>query len=156
MLDVTAMCELYGVPTELTEAMKGPARGAKSKGWWHAEAVSNLIEPYVSLESAASHSRQQEEALIPGLLQTREWACGLARLDRPSAREEDRERAVEVPLQRQSLLTFVGRSRRSAQRFGPSVPVRRRPAFRCCRRLLRHPGALLAAHPGRPARSVAD
>ncbi|MFD0782688.1 helix-turn-helix domain-containing protein [Micromonospora azadirachtae] len=107
VLDVKAMCELYGVSAELTEAMKGLARETKSKGWWHAygDAVPSWFELYVGLESAASHLRQYEETLIPGLLQTREYALGLARLDRPSARKEDRERAVEVRLQRQSLLS---------------------------------------------------
>ncbi|MFI7519849.1 helix-turn-helix domain-containing protein [Micromonospora globbae] len=107
VLDVKAMCELYGVSAEMTEAMKGLAAETKSKGWWHAygDAVPSWFELYVGLESAASHLRQYEETLIPGLLQTREYALGLARLDRPSASEEDRERAVEVRLQRQGLLS---------------------------------------------------
>ncbi|MEU5563624.1 helix-turn-helix domain-containing protein [Micromonospora musae] len=107
VLDVKAMCELYGVSDEITEAMKGLATETKSKGWWHAygDAVPSWFELYVGLESAAAHLRQYEETLIPGLLQTREYALGLARLDRPSASEEDRERAVEVRLQRQSLLS---------------------------------------------------
>ncbi|WP_319463799.1 helix-turn-helix transcriptional regulator [Micromonospora sp. RTP1Z1] len=107
VLDVKAMCELYNVSAEMTEAMKGLAAETKSKGWWHAygDAVPNWFELYVGLESAAGHLRQYEETLIPGLLQTREYALGLARLDRPSASEEERERAVEVRLQRQSLLS---------------------------------------------------
>ncbi|MEV6373583.1 helix-turn-helix domain-containing protein [Micromonospora musae] len=107
VLDVKAMCELYGVSVEITEAMRGLATETKSKGWWHAygDAVPSWFELYVGLESAAAHLRQYEETLIPGLLQTREYALGLARLDRPSASEADRERAVEVRLQRQSLLS---------------------------------------------------
>ncbi|SCG55509.1 helix-turn-helix domain-containing protein [Micromonospora halophytica] len=107
VLDVKAMCELYGVSAEMTEAMRGLATETKSKGWWHAygDAVPSWFELYVGLESAAAHLRQYEETLIPGLLQTRQYALGLARLDRPSANEEERERAVEVRLQRQSLLT---------------------------------------------------
>ncbi|MFE9203412.1 helix-turn-helix domain-containing protein [Micromonospora sp. NPDC007230] len=107
VLDVKAMCELYGVSAEMTEAMKGLATETKSKGWWHAygDAVPSWFELYVGLESAAAHLRQYEETMIPGLLQTREYALGLARLDRPSAAEEERERAVEVRLQRQGLLS---------------------------------------------------
>ncbi|MEO3777266.1 Scr1 family TA system antitoxin-like transcriptional regulator [Micromonospora sp. B11E3] len=124
VLDVKAMCELYGVSAEMTEAMKGLAAETKSKGWWHAygDAVPSWFELYVGLESAAAHLRQYEETLIPGLLQTREYALGLARLDRPSATEEERERAVEVRLQRQSLDT--------------GTPVRRRAALRRGHRLL--------------------
>ncbi|PSK61863.1 hypothetical protein B0E53_06235 [Micromonospora sp. MH33] len=106
MLDVKAMCELYGVSTELTEAMKGLAAETKSKGWWHAygAAVPNWFELYVGLESAAAHLREYGDNLIPGLLQTRAYALGLYQ---PGSRlnAEERERAVEVRLQRQSLLT---------------------------------------------------
>ncbi|MFI7080614.1 helix-turn-helix domain-containing protein [Micromonospora sp. NPDC049903] len=107
VLDVKAMCELYGVSPEMTEAMRGLATETKSKGWWHAygDAVPSWFELYVGLESAAAHLRQYEEALIPGLLQTRQYALGLARLDQPSISDADRERSVEVRLQRQGLLT---------------------------------------------------
>ncbi|PWU48062.1 transcriptional regulator [Micromonospora globispora] len=107
VLDVKAMCDLYNVSPEMTEAMRGLAAETKSKGWWHAygDAVPSWFELYVGLESAAAHLRQYEESLIPGLLQTREYALGLSRLDRPRATEEERERAVEVRLQRQGLLT---------------------------------------------------
>ncbi|MGY4908413.1 helix-turn-helix domain-containing protein [Micromonospora aurantiaca (nom. illeg.)] len=106
MLDVKAMCELYGVSAEMTEAMRGLAAETKSKGWWHAygDAVPSWFELYVGLESAAAHLREYGDNLIPGLLQTRAYALGLYQ---PGSRlsVEERERAVEVRLQRQSLLT---------------------------------------------------
>ncbi|MFI5488948.1 helix-turn-helix domain-containing protein [Micromonospora echinaurantiaca] len=107
VLDVKAMCELYGVSPEMTEAMRGLAAETKSKGWWHAygDAVPSWFELYVGLESAAAHLRRYDESLIPGLFQTRQYAQAIYRLDRPHASEEDRDRAVEVRLQRQSLLT---------------------------------------------------
>ncbi|NJP31019.1 helix-turn-helix domain-containing protein [Micromonospora sp. HSS6-12] len=107
VLDVKAMCELYGVSPEMTEAMRGLAAETKSKGWWHAygDAVPSWFELYVGLESAAAYLRRYDESLIPGLFQTRQYAQAIYRLDRPQASEEDRERAVKVRLQRQSLLT---------------------------------------------------
>ncbi|MEU5942686.1 helix-turn-helix transcriptional regulator [Micromonospora sp. NPDC047548] len=107
VLDVKAMCELYHVSAEMTEAMRGLAAETKSKGWWHAygDAVPSWFELYVGLESAAATLRRYDESLIPGLLQTRQYAQAIYRLDRPASSEEDRERAVEVRLQRQSLLT---------------------------------------------------
>jgi len=105
VLDVKAMCELYGVAPEMTEAMRGLAVETKSKGWWHAygDAVPSWFELYVGLESAASRLREYGETLIPGLLQARSYAVGLYQ---PGSRisAEDRERAVEVRLQRQALL----------------------------------------------------
>ncbi len=105
VLDVKAMCELYDVSPEMTEAMRGLAAETKSKGWWHAygDAVPSWFELYVGLESAAAHLREYEEALIPGLLQTREYALGLLR--RSPMSPDERERIVEVRLQRQALLT---------------------------------------------------
>ena len=76
VLDVKAMCELYGVPPEMTEAMRGLAAETKSKGWWHAygDVLPSWFELYVGLESAAAHLRRHDESLIPDLFQTREYA----------------------------------------------------------------------------------
>ncbi|MEV0881865.1 helix-turn-helix transcriptional regulator [Micromonospora echinofusca] len=106
VLDVKAMCELYGVSDEMTEAMRGLATETKSKGWWHAygDAVPSWFELYVGLESAAARLRGYDESLIPGILQTRDYAQSLFRLGRILS-DEERERAVEVRLQRQALLT---------------------------------------------------
>ncbi|MET8202685.1 helix-turn-helix domain-containing protein [Micromonospora taraxaci] len=105
VLDVKAMCELYGVSPEMTEAMRGLAAETKSKGWWHAygDAVPNWFELYVGLESAASRLRGFDESLIPGILQTKGYADALFRLGRMLS-DEERERAVQVRLQRQALL----------------------------------------------------
>ncbi|MFF0232697.1 helix-turn-helix domain-containing protein [Micromonospora sp. NPDC005254] len=105
VLDVKAMCELYGVSPEMTEAMRGLAAETKSKGWWHAygDAVPNWFELYVGLESAASRLRGFDESLIPGILQTKGYADVLIRRGRILS-DEERERAVQVRLQRQALL----------------------------------------------------
>lgn len=106
VLDVKAMCELYGVPPETTEAMRDLAVETRSKGWWHGytDAIPSWSELYVGLESAAAHVRAYDEALVPELLQTREYATVLARLDRPDAKESTRARTVEVRLRRQEQL----------------------------------------------------
>ncbi|MFF4874803.1 helix-turn-helix domain-containing protein [Micromonospora sp. NPDC000668] len=106
VLDVKAMCDLYGVSPEMTEAMRGLAVETKSKGWWHAygDAVPSWFELYVGLESAASRLRGYDESLIPGILQTRGYADALFRLGRMLS-DDEREQAVEVRLQRQALLT---------------------------------------------------
>ncbi|MEU4712082.1 helix-turn-helix transcriptional regulator [Micromonospora purpureochromogenes] len=105
VLDVKAMCELYHVSAEMTEAMRGLAAETKSKGWWHAygDAVPSWFELYVGLEAAASRLRGYDESLIPGILQTKEYAHSLYRLGRTLS-DEERERAVQVRLQRQALL----------------------------------------------------
>ncbi|MDG9678164.1 DUF5753 domain-containing protein [Micromonospora sp. DH14] len=43
--------------------------------------------------------------LVPGILQSRDYALGIYRVDQPDMNDDDRERSVELRLQRQSLLT---------------------------------------------------
>ncbi|WP_406067036.1 helix-turn-helix domain-containing protein [Micromonospora sp. NBC_01638] len=106
-VDVRAMCELFGAAGELTRALMSLAGETKAKGWWHAygDAVPEWFELYVGLESAASRIRFFKNSLVPGILQSRDYARGIYRIDQPDMSEDDRERAVELRLQRQSLLT---------------------------------------------------
>ncbi|WP_433231607.1 helix-turn-helix domain-containing protein [Micromonospora sp. CA-248260] len=105
-VDVRAMCELYRAKNELTRALIALAGETRAKGWWHAygDAIPDWFELYVGLESAASHIRRYDEALIPGLFQTRGYALAVYQ-HREEVTEDERERLVQVRLQRQSLLT---------------------------------------------------
>ena len=104
-LDVRAMCDLYAATPELTAALTALATETKAKGWWHSygDAIPDWFELYVGLESAASRLREHDDTLIPGLLQTRDYARGVYQ-HRSRMTEEERERLVEVRLQRQTLL----------------------------------------------------
>ncbi|GIG88432.1 helix-turn-helix domain-containing protein [Plantactinospora endophytica] len=105
-LDVKAMCGLYDVRPDLVGALVGLTSQTKAKGWWHAygDAIPEWFELYVGLESAASRLRFFKDALLPGMVQTRDYALGLYRTDQPEMDEDGRERAVEARLQRQALL----------------------------------------------------
>ena len=74
--DVRDMLELYGVPAPQRDNLVQLARESRQKGWWHA--YSDAIEPrfatYIGLESAASEIRIYEVTLIPGLLQSEDYA----------------------------------------------------------------------------------
>ncbi|MFI6228003.1 helix-turn-helix domain-containing protein [Micromonospora echinospora] len=104
-VDVRAMCQLYDANPELTGALAALASETKAKGWWHAygDAIPDWFELYVGLEQAASRLREYSDALMPGLLQTREYARAVYQ-HRAEVTDEDRDRLVEVRLQRQSLL----------------------------------------------------
>ncbi|MGI5215583.1 helix-turn-helix domain-containing protein [Plantactinospora sp. CA-290183] len=105
-LDVKAMCALYDVNPELVTALVGLATQTRAKGWWHAygDAIPEWFELYVGLEAAASRLRFFYDAMVPGLLQTRDYALAVYQHRSPMT-EEERDRLVEVRLQRQSLLT---------------------------------------------------
>ncbi|MGI5152032.1 helix-turn-helix domain-containing protein [Plantactinospora sp. CA-294935] len=104
-LDVKAMCALYDVRPDLVTALVGLASQTKAKGWWHAygDAIPEWFELYVGLESAASRLRFFYDAMVPGMLQTRDYALAVYQ-HRLTMSEEERDRLVDVRLQRQSLL----------------------------------------------------
>ncbi|SCL20100.1 helix-turn-helix domain-containing protein [Micromonospora inyonensis] len=105
-VDVRAMCQLYDATPELTGALAALASETKARGWWHAygDAIPEWFELYVGLEQAAHRLRFFYDAMIPGLLQTREYAHAVYQ-HRSEVGDDERERLVEVRLQRQALLS---------------------------------------------------
>jgi transcriptional regulator with XRE-family HTH domain len=105
--DVRDMLELYGVPAAQREGLVQLARDSRQKGWWHA--FSDTMQPqfatYVGLESAASEIRIYEVSLIPGLLQTEDYARAVIRSGMMSSPVEDVERAVALRMARQPAMT---------------------------------------------------
>lgn len=104
--DVIAMCTFYRATRQMTEVLIGLAQESKAKGWWHAygDVVPSWFELYVGMEQAATRLRSYAPSVIPGLLQTREYADRIFRnwvgTDETAVRN-----AVAVRLERQVLLT---------------------------------------------------
>ncbi|MFY1624591.1 helix-turn-helix domain-containing protein [Micromonospora sp. WMMD735] len=107
VVDARAMCAMYRVPEEMTSIVTGLARETRAKGWWHSygDVVPSWFSLYVGLESSASTLRQYDSELIPGLLQTREYAAELFLRKNPTMSPAEREKLVEVRMQRQHVLT---------------------------------------------------
>jgi len=105
-VEVENMCRLYGASAEMTEALMGLARETKARGWWHAygDAIPRWFQVYVGLETSASRLRKFEPDLIPGLLQTKDYATAVLRLDDVKTSAEEIEKRVTVRLERQGLL----------------------------------------------------
>jgi len=101
--DVRDMLELYGVPGAQRESLVQLARDSRQKGWWHA--YSDTMQPqmatYIGLESAASEIRIYEVSLIPGLLQTEDYARAVIRAGMVNSPSEDIERRVALLMARQ-------------------------------------------------------
>ena len=101
--DVRDMLELYGVPGAQRESLVQLARDSRQKGWWHA--YSDTMQPqmatYIGLESAASEIRIYEVSLIPGLLQTEDYARAVIRAGMVNSPAEDIERRVSLLMARQ-------------------------------------------------------
>jgi hypothetical protein len=108
-LDVQGMCMIYGAAPELTKALMGLAKETKAKGWWHAygDVIPEGFDVYIGLEEAASGLSWYESELVPGLLQTEDYARVVISADKPDVDPQEIGRRVQVRMARQALLTRV-------------------------------------------------
>jgi transcriptional regulator with XRE-family HTH domain len=102
--DLKAMLALYGVTDRDTVAdLVTAARGSRRQSWWHGyrDIVSSQFAQYLGLEGIASSFRIFNSLLVPGLLQTAEYAAALHSVfpDPDRAR-----RIVELRMERQERL----------------------------------------------------
>lgn len=102
--DVQDMLDIYGVTDSIKEELVQIAREARQKGWWHPFSMV-LNSAYVGLEAAARSIRSYEQQVIPGLLQSEEYAIAMIRAARLGDTTEEIEQRVHVRMARQSLLT---------------------------------------------------
>ena len=71
--DVRDMLRIYGVVGAESDELVQIAREARQKGWWHPYSTV-LVGAYVGLEAAAGSIRAYEQQVVPGLLETEEYA----------------------------------------------------------------------------------
>ncbi|MEV7284441.1 helix-turn-helix transcriptional regulator [Streptomyces sp. NPDC093252] len=107
--DVEALLDLYGAENaELRGALLSLAREGAQRGWWHSYrgVLSPVYEDLISLEHEASSVRSWQMGVIPGLLQTAEYAREIITATAMSAPVENLiDPLVEVRLARQVVLT---------------------------------------------------
>jgi transcriptional regulator with XRE-family HTH domain len=101
--DVKNMLDIYGVASTISDELVEIASEARQKGWWHPYSAV-LVGAYVGLESAARRIRSYEQQVIPGLLQSEEYAIAMIRTARSSDTDAELDRRVRVRMERQSLL----------------------------------------------------
>ena len=90
------------------------AQDARQRGWWYSyrDVLLNRYEFFIGLEAEASSIRNFGLAMIPGLLQTEDYARALISGGPMELDAEDVERRVEVRKTRQQILVQQDRSRR--------------------------------------------
>lgn len=105
--DVAAMCEVYGVRPDLTDALKALSKETKARGWWHSygDAIPDWFDIYVALEGAASEIRWYESVLVPGLCQTAAYARTIMSTGTTGLTPDEVERRALVRMHRKSLVT---------------------------------------------------
>lgn len=103
--DVRDMLMFYGAAGPVVDELTQVAREARQKGWWHLYGAV-LTGAYVGLEAAASRIHGYEAQVVPGLLQTREYARAMIHTaTRPGLSDEDIDRRIHVRMARQSLIS---------------------------------------------------
>ncbi|MGH4013350.1 MAG: helix-turn-helix domain-containing protein [Pseudonocardiaceae bacterium] len=103
--EVEHLAAVYEVPTDETAALVRMAREARQKGWWQTSPIPKLTQTMVGLEQAATTVRQFELALMPGLLQTSDYARALMTTLAPTRPIEVLENRVAARMIRQHVLT---------------------------------------------------
>jgi transcriptional regulator with XRE-family HTH domain len=102
--DVRDMLELYKVDHDHKEALLQFARRARKRGWWEAYS-DTLVVPLVGLETAANEIRQYDNMVVPGLLQTRDYAVRIISETRPDLSPAQKERWTDLRMARKQLFS---------------------------------------------------
>lgn len=107
--DVRSLLDAYGVEDDELRDLLLVLAGSQVAGrehWWHA--YRGVLPPtyrdFISLESQASAMRTLETSVVPGLLQTPEYARAVTRAAVGAVDEERLDTLVEVRLARQDVL----------------------------------------------------
>ena len=104
--DVRELLEIYGVTGAAADSLVQLARDARRKGWWHAygRVLPPWFEAYVGLESDAARLHDFQPSVVPGLLQTQDYARAILR-DAPYADYgEDIDQQLALRMRRQAVL----------------------------------------------------
>lgn len=103
--DVDAVCDLYGARSDVRAMLLQLAKDVRKRGWWTAYA-DVFTGSYVGLEDEASRICQWQVQLVPGLLQTEDYARAVISAGRPEPHDpEDIQRRVMARMARRTLLS---------------------------------------------------
>ncbi|WP_093891765.1 helix-turn-helix domain-containing protein [Streptosporangium canum] len=103
--DVANACDLYGADSSVRAGLIQLAREVRQRGWWTAYA-DVFTGSYIGLEDEAVLIRQWEVQLVPGLLQTEDYARTVISVGRPEPRDaDDIQRRVMARMARRTLLS---------------------------------------------------
>ena len=105
--DVKDLCELYAVPRDMSEALIGLAQQAHVKSWFHeyGDLIPETFNLYVGMESSARKLTTVQPVVIPGLLQTPDYARTITRGLYSDDTDDELDGRIQVRVRRQAILT---------------------------------------------------
>ena len=106
--DLRDLCDIYGITDEgERDRLTMLARESKQRGWWQQY---DLETPaYIGLEVAAHKLSNFESSIVPGLLQTADYASAVLRATRPELSDDQVAQTVDARLARQASAAETGR-----------------------------------------------
>jgi len=100
--DIRDLCDLYGVDAEQRQRLTELASEGKQRAWW--QPLGLPYSTYVGLEAEATSISDYGLGIMPGLLQTRDYARAVVRAAVPKWVPEVVEQRVQGRMARQQLL----------------------------------------------------
>ncbi|MEV7465341.1 helix-turn-helix transcriptional regulator [Streptomyces kronopolitis] len=104
---VKTLLEIYGAPQAEIQEFLALLDQAATPGWWQTfrDVLPGWFGVHVSLETAATELRGYEPGVIPGLLQTPDYARAVMERGLPRMSPDALERSVDLRIKRQEILT---------------------------------------------------
>ncbi|WP_112467841.1 helix-turn-helix domain-containing protein [Streptomyces triticisoli] len=103
--DVRDLCGVYEVEDHrVVESLMQMAKDSRQQGWWHS--FGDIpYSVYIGLETDAASLRIYDPQVVPGLLQTRQYAEALITGALPETAPADIEKRVQVRMRRQERIS---------------------------------------------------
>ncbi|MFD4575679.1 helix-turn-helix domain-containing protein [Streptomyces sp. NPDC058417] len=103
--DVRDLCGVYEVEDQrIVELLMQMAKDSRQQGWWHAFG-DVPYSVYIGLETDAASLRVYDPQVVPGLLQTRQYAETLIAGALPETTQAEIEKRVQVRMRRQERIS---------------------------------------------------
>jgi transcriptional regulator with XRE-family HTH domain len=122
--------DVLNIPAEAAAQLAALRRKADEPGWWqdYGDILSEAVQMLIELETDASWIRTYEGQVIPGLLQTRDYAERVITAVSPHIRVADIDRYLELRMRRQKrileglrLTAILGEAAVRQQVGGPDI-----------------------------------
>ncbi|MEV6427806.1 helix-turn-helix transcriptional regulator [Nocardia sp. NPDC051463] len=122
--DVRVLCEQYQLSKDETDDLLALAEQTAVKSWWHdfGSLITPAFDVYMGLEGSAWELAMFQPSVIPGLLQTADYARSLDAVYFPDDTSEEIDRRVQLRVRRQGIITRRNRPAKFTAVLHESVP----------------------------------
>lgn len=104
--DIRDLLDIYGVTDEATrERLTTLAKEGRLRGWWDPLGLPEATTTFIGLEAEAESERTSRTLVVPGLVQTADYARATMQGGPAELAADEIERRVEARMERQKILT---------------------------------------------------